>query len=245
MRLHERLSYSRLLDAVVGAPLYHRDDGDGLVTVVVRESQLPERYVRGIMGFRLAQFLRMGWMDPGVAYRRGLYCEEVVRAGAETIHIVTLTGAGRIAGYLALVGSRDVVGLPLDAGWRSWFPAESAHGVDLLGGFAGLGWTTHQVYEIKRFVRDYSMVRGVQWDRVPWHLLLALGRTGLVLGERARLVMGDSRENGALRHVRLMGCEPVVVEGTRPCLPRTELMWPSYEQRVVAKPFVARIPADL
>ncbi|WP_239342274.1 hypothetical protein, partial [Frankia sp. CiP3] len=79
----------------------------------------------------------------------------------------------------------------------------------------------------------------------PWHLLLALGRTGLALGERVRLVVGDSRENGALRYVRLMGCDPVVVDGTRPCLPRTELMWPSYEQPLLAKPFAARIPADL
>jgi hypothetical protein len=198
------------------------------------------------MGFRLAQFLQMGWMDPELAYRRALYHEPLIATpGPETIHTLTLTDTGRIVGYVALVGSSDPVALPLDAPARGLFPAEVAHHVDLLAGFAAPGRDSHQVYEIKRFVRAGSMARGLQRDRVPWHLILALGRSALALNDPIQLVVGDSRENGALRHLRLIGFAPVVVADTRPCLPRTELMWPSYQQPELAKPFSAPVPDKL
>lgn len=247
MRLHDKLSFRRLPDSIEGDPLFRLDGhDDGLTTLSVRQSQLPERYLRAVMGFRLAQFLQMGWMDPELAYRRALYHEPVtVAAGPETIHTVTLTDTGRIAGYVALVGSPDPVALPLDAPQRELFPAEAAHHVDLVTGFAAPGRDTHQVYEIKRFVRALSMVRGVQRDRVPWHLILAIGRSSLALEGQIKMVVGDSRENGALRHLRLLGFDPFVVEGTAPCLPRSELMWPSYEQPELAKPFIASVPRKL
>jgi hypothetical protein len=244
VRLHTRMTFRGLPDAIDGDPIVRLDGfGDGLTTIAVRESQLPARYLRGVMGFRLAQFLHMGWMDPEIAYRRGLYHEPLApSAGPETIHALTLTAAGRIAGYIAYVGSPDAVGVPLDAPERGPFAAEVAHHVELLSGFAAPGRTSHDVYEVKRFVRDRFMERGPVSDRVAWHLLLGLGRCALEL--EVQVVCGDSRENGALRHLRLVGFDPLVIDGTRPSLPRDQLMWPSYEQPQLAKPFAATVPAD-
>jgi hypothetical protein len=245
VRLHERLRWRGLPEAIIGTPLFHhQDNGDGLTTIVVSENQLPDRYLRGIMGFRLAQFLRLGWMDAEIAYQRALFHEPLGEPQpVPTLHTVTLTGAGRIVGYLALVGSADESGLPLDSPNRKLFPAETAHRVELLSGFAGPGLTTHQVFEIKRFVRDLAMPHGPQRDRVPWHLILALGKAASSQPGEIEVVVGDSTEDGALRHLRLLGFDSRVIEGTAPSLPRTELMWPSYEKPKLAKPFAARAPA--
>lgn len=247
VRLHGKLTFRRLLEELDGPPIVRLPDyGDGLTTIVVRESQLPSRYLRGVMGFRLAQFLHMGWMDPDIAYRRGLYHEPLTScSGPETIHTLTLTHDGRIAGYIALVGSPDAVGVALDAPARGRFPAEEAHHVELLSGFAATGRTSHNVVEIKRFVRDRFMERGPVADRVPWHLMLALGRCAPALSDEIDVVCGDSRENGALRHLRLVGFDPLVIDDTRPSLSRDELMWPSYEQKQLAKPFAGLVPEDL
>jgi hypothetical protein len=248
MRWHSGLLYPGLVDAVGPDALCRLGGyGDGLTTVSVRESALPEPFLRGVLGFRLAQFLQAGLMDPDLVYQRRLVCEPVTpAAGPETVHTITVTDAGQIVGYIGLVGSADPVPQPLDSPARAWFPAEVAHDVNLLAPFAAPGRTSHHAYEIKRFVRDCSMPRGTVRDRVPWHLMLAVQRAALRLAG-VQVVLGDSSERGALRHLRLLGFEPTVIEGTRPRLPRSELMWPSYEfpPSRLAKPFACTVPGDL
>jgi hypothetical protein len=210
--------------------------------VCVRQSQLPERYLRGVLGFRLAQFLQTGLMDLELAYRRGLSHEPPVEpTGPETIHTITLTETGKIVGYLGFVGSPDPEPLPLDSPERGKFPVEVAHHVDVLSDYASAERDTHRAWEIKRFIRDRGMERGMQRDRVPWHLILAVGRMAMATG--IQIVLGDSGERGALRHLRLVGIELEVVEDTMPSLPQTELMWPSYlvGRDKLAKPFVGPI----
>ncbi|GAA2746420.1 MULTISPECIES: hypothetical protein [Kitasatospora] len=245
--LHGRLSFGRLPDAIDGEPLFRSTDtGDGLLTLSLRESQIPTRYMKGILGFRLAQYLRLGWISDELVYQEALYHEP---SGApntvENIHTVTLDEAsGRIVGYIGLVCSLDEKPMPLDSPRRSRFPSESAHHVDLVSRFAEPGLTSHHVFEIKRFVREVDMARTDQRWRVPWHLILGLCGAALADGS-VRLVLGDSKEHGALRHFRLIGFDPVVVENTEPRLARSELMWPSYNQQINAKPFVAPLPVRL
>jgi hypothetical protein len=248
VRRHAALRYPGFAEAIDGEPLVRLEGyGDGLTTVSVRESQLPWKYLRGVLGFRLAQFLQTGLMDPELAYRRGLDHEPLVQTtGPETIHTVTVTDAGQIVGYIGLVGSPDPEPLALDDPARGLFPAELAHRVELLSPYAASGRSSHNAYEVKRFVRDRSMPRGVQRDRVPWHLILAIGKVGLATPE-IELVVGDSGERGALRHLRLVGFDLEVIEGSKPSLPRSELMWPSYElpTKRLAKPFVGAVPRAL
>jgi hypothetical protein len=89
------------------------------------------------------------------------------------------------------------------------------------------------------------MPRGEQHARVPWHLMLGVGQAMIALGDRARVVLGDAKEHVALRHLRLAGFDLRVVEGTSPSLPGSDPMAPIYCQEVLAKPFVAPVPADL
>ncbi len=245
--LHRRLRFGKLPDAlreVATATASGYDDG--LVTVVVPQRLIPLRYLTGIFGFRLAQFLHLGMMCPVLVHRRGAFHEPIDRLNeVDSLHAMTIGPDGSLLGYVGLVGSSDPRPLPLDHPERYEFPAEQAHRVRLLDEFARPDLTTHQAYEIKRFVRSWSMPPGPVSDRVPWHLILALSRAVLGLGEAAQVLLGDSREDGALRHLRLIGFDPVVVPDTRPRLPRTELMWLSYEQQQVARPFAAPVPDTL
>jgi hypothetical protein len=246
--LHNRMSYRRLPEEIDGDPLHVHESGDGLVTIAARDSQLPRRYLLGLLGFRLAQFLRLGWMSERVAHRDALFHEPLRPViGQQDIHVVTLCLAtGRIRGYMALAGSRDRRPLPLDAPERTRLIAEHDHRIDLLRPYAGAGWTTHQVYETKRMLRDQAMPRGTEHTRVPWHVLLAAGRVAMALDRSLPrlLLAGDAKERGSLRHLRLLGVRLDVIERTRPWLPETDLLWPLFTTPSPLKPFVGRLGSD-
>jgi hypothetical protein len=244
IRMHDRLTFGGLPEAVDGDPLFLlRNECDGITTLCVHDSQLPDRYRRALLGFRLAKFLQIGFMDPEIVHGCGMHIEPVsALAGPGTVHGISISARGKIIGYMALVGTPDRVPLPLDSVDRARFPAESAHQVDLLGRFAAPGRDTHHVVEIKRLIRDPSLPAGPQTERVPWHLILGLGKTAMRIG--AKVVVGDAHESGALRHLRALGFRAVVVDGTEPKLGRTELMWPSYDRAKPAKPFVAMVQDD-
>jgi hypothetical protein len=247
VRLHADRHYPNLLGAIDGEPLVRLEGfGDGLTTVAMRQDQLSTSWLSAVLGFRLAQFATTGLIDNDLVHDLRLVHEPVVDdVGVATVHVVTLTETGRLVGYVALVGSDDPEPLALDDPDRARFPAEAAHDVDLLSELAAPGRTTHGAWEIKRFVKDRAMPHGPQRERVPWHLIAGLGE--VILADPAnRVILGDSGERGALRHLRLVGMDTSVVEGTRPTLPRTELMWPSYElpTDTRAKPFAGLVTSE-
>lgn len=248
IRLHERLSYRRLPAELMGDPLSLIEDPHrGLVTVTARDSQFPNRYLKGILGFRLAQYLRLSWISADCVHRTAAFHEPLLHAPAvENIHTVTLCRrTWKIRGYVGLACSEDAENRPLDSPHRTPFPTEAAHGVDLLGQYARPGLGTHQAFEFKRFLRDQTMPRGAQHASVPWHLMLGMGEALIGLGDTVRIVLGDAKEHVALRHLRLAGFDLHVVEGTSPRLSESDPMSPIYQQTVVARPFVAPVPSDL
>ncbi|SCL15244.1 hypothetical protein GA0070624_0662 [Micromonospora rhizosphaerae] len=239
--LHRSLRYPEL-PSTVGAGAVSRVEqlGDGLTTIAFSPDAVGQRHLQAVFGFRLAEFVDLAMMSSRLARETALLAEP---PDATVVHTVCLDAEGRILGYVGLLGSRDVIPRRLDDPARSRYPVESAHGVDLLTPFADQAPTTHQVFEIKRFVRAGDVPAGQTRDRVPWHLILALGRSVLTMGRP--LLIGDSRENGALRHLRLVGFDPLVIPDTKPALPRTSLMWSSYLVPDPAVPFASLVPDDL
>ncbi|MEV4706705.1 hypothetical protein [Actinoplanes sp. NPDC049316] len=239
--LHRSLRYPDLASTVGGRALSRVEGlGDGLTTIAFSSDTVDDRHLQGVFGFRLAEFVDLSLMSSQLARETALLAEP---PDATVAHTVVLDGEGRILGYVGLLRSRDVLPRRLDDPGRSRYPVEVAHDVDLLTPFAGNGLTTQEVFEIKRFVRAGDVPSGRTRERVPWHLILALGRSVQPMGRP--LMIGDSRENGALRHLRLIGFDPLVVPDTKPVLPRTSLMWCSYLLPSPAIPFAAVVPADL
>jgi len=246
IEMHSRLTFRRLPLEISGVPDFVSDElDDGLLTVTCRDSQIPPRYLRGILGFRLSEYLRLGLMSRELIYKAALYHEPMAAKGViEDLHTVTIDAkTGQIVGYICMACSPDPKPLPLDSPRRTRFLIERGHDVDLLAEFADPGLTTHNAFETKRFVRAGSISDETKARRVPWHLLLGL-TSAIVKNDDIRLIVGDATEEGALRHLRLIGFDPVVVEGTKPVLPESELVWPMHDL-MKFKPFAALVPKHL
>lgn len=217
--------------------------GDGLTTLAFHSDDVDQDIIDTIMNFRLAQFLKVGLMSASLARRRNLL-REPVNGLENTIHAITLDAEGRIYGYLALVGSSIHRGKMLDDPARPRLPVEEAHHVELLSSFANPGLTIGDAWELKRFVRASQTPTGAVRDRVPWHLIVSVGRVVLARTD-IQIMVGDSKPEGALKHLSLAGFDPLVYPDTLPSLSHDHLMWPSYEQASVAQPFVTLIPEYL
>jgi hypothetical protein len=248
VRLHSELDFRGLADHLIGRPLHFRHDEQyGLTTLTVLDDQLPLRYLNGVLGFRMAQYLRLGWMSERLVYEGAMFRETVDHPdGVQNLHTVSLDSrTGRIRGYIGLACAKDPAPLPLDHPGRYRFPTENAHDIDLVSRYAAPGVSTHQAFEIKRFVRDLEMAAGKAAEVVPWELLLSLGKS-IVRGDgRIKIMLGDAKEHRALRHFRLTGFDVHVETGTSPRLPETDVLAPIYDQDIVAVPFIAPVPADL
>ena len=222
-------------------PMFYVDDlGDDLITVSYRAADLDQRMLDVIYGFRLAEFVARGMMSATLAERTALVKEP--DDGTE-VHVLTFDMTGRLVGYIGLLGLNIYgSGLQLDDPDRPLFPVEVAHGVELLSKFSAPHIDTSNVYEIKRFIRAGNISDRKIRDRIPWHLLLGLGRTVTDQLTNLKLVVGDGRKNGTLQHLKLLGFVPMVVEGTFPKLSEDSLMAPSYDVLDPAVPFVSWLP---
>lgn len=247
LRLHSRQSFGRL-DAELlrtGACLYRSDHGRGVVTSVARSESIPERYLVGLAGFRLSEYLRAGFACEEVVFSRSLFCEPVREFHPADLHVITTdTASGRILGYVALAHSKDPEPRPLNAADRHPFPCEQAHDVRLQNVLREAGdLTTHQVREVKRFVHAHAVTDRSLRLRITLELLAAVTRASHLEGCTTRLLIGDVEEHVALRHLVLLGLDVRLLRGTEPRLNRQNVMHPRYTARNKVLPFYAWTPA--
>ncbi|WSQ09296.1 hypothetical protein OG604_16790 [Streptomyces sp. NBC_01231] len=247
LRLHGRQSFGRL-DAELrrtDACLYRSDHGRGVVTSVARSESIPERYLVGLAGFRLSEYLRAGFACEDVVFNRSLFCEPVREFHPADLHVITTdVASGRILGYVALAHSKDPEPRPLNATDRHPFPCEQAHDVRLQNLLRDAGdLTTHEVREVKRFVHAHAVTDRSLRLRITLELLAAVTRASHLEGCLTRLLIGDVEEHVALRHLVLLGLDVRLLEGTEPRLNRQNVMHPMYTARAKVLPFYAWTPA--
>ena len=83
--------------------------------------------------------------------------------------------------------------------------------------------------ELKRFVHRRTLTDRVL--RLCVTLELILGAGIIMRGLSTRLMIGDVEEQGAARHLILVGLKTSLVEGTRPQLSLQDYLHPAYTQR--------------
>lgn len=242
--LHRELSFGRLLRQVDPRDLAHLAvRGDGLVTVGVQTRHLPHRYLLGLAGFRLAQYLQLGWACESVVHGSAMFGEPAQGVHADDVHVITMSGSGQILGYVSLASCGAAEPAPLLDRDRARYPVEVAHDINVFDHVAPLaGVQTDQVRELKRFVHSRSLVDRTQRLRVSLELLAGAGRVLSHLDPPVRTLVGDVEEKVALRHLILAGLDVQLVEGTQPRLPERDLMHLAYVKRGPVKPFVAHVP---
>lgn len=239
--LQEGLRFPNLMRIGSDNSVYHSRRPGALITLGFRTDQLSDRYLMALQGFRLAQFLELGWVCPTAIANSGMFCEPTTGLRPDDIHVVTLGTDGSILGSLSLTGPSDVTSVRVDDPARSRFPVESAYGIDLLGMAAT--WrprTTDQVRELRRFVHRQSMTDRMQRFRVTLELLLAVLAIGLD-DPAVSLIIGDVQESVALRHLKLAGFQIHLVDGARATVDAGHYLHPAYAKRHSAKPFIAEV----
>ena len=244
--LHRNLSFRLLTGELAERDLLHHEvRGDGLVTLAVRTRHLPHRYLLGLQGFRLSQYLQLGWICEETVYSSAIFAEPVHGASPDDVHVLCLDGGGTILGYLCLTASHDAEPRDLLDPDRSPFPVEEAHGINLFDHVGSLpGTTTDQVRELKRFVHARSLTDRTQRLRVTMELLYGMGRVIAGMRPGIRTLVGDLEEHVALRHLMLAGLDVHLIDGTSPALAQRDLLHHMYVVRGSVKPFVAHLPAD-
>ena len=241
--LNRDLSFRNLARQDPAIFTHFAERGDGLVTLSVPTRHLPHRYLIGLQGFRLAQYLQLGWACSSVAYRQAIFCEPVGVAHADDQHIITMNPTGRILGYVSLATNGDDESRDLFDPARAAFPVEEAHGVNIFDHVAPLpGVGTHEVRELKRFVHSRTLTDKTQRLRVTLELLHGLGQAVASSTPAVRTLIGDVEEHVALRHLLMAGLEVQLVEGTAPRLMTDDLLAHAYTERASVKPFVSHLP---
>lgn len=243
--LHRSLSFRGLTRLDPRTFIHRAERGDGLVTLALETRHLPHRYLLGLQGFRLAQYLQLGWICTDAVYAKAIFCEPVETVHPRDVHVLTMSAAGTILGYLALAGPVDGEPADLLDPDRGRFPVEVAHDINLFAQVPGLpGVRTDQVRELKRFVHSRTLTDRTQRLRVTLELLYGMGQVLASLTPGIRTLVGDVEEHVALRHLLLAGLEVQLVEGTAPHLGDRDLLHHAYVRRASVKPFVANLPTD-
>jgi hypothetical protein len=246
LRMHSRLSFHRMAAELHknNALLYRSDHGQGLVTIAAHTTSIPDRYLMGLAGFRLSEYLQAGFASETVVFDRSLFCEPIRKFHDTDTHVITTEAAsGRILGYVALAHSKDPEPRLLADAERLLFPCEEAHAMRLqavLPDAADL--ETHQIREVKRLVHAHNVTDRALRLRITLELLAGITMAVHAEGGSTRLLVGDVEEHVALRHLVLLGLEVHLLTGTTPALSRQDLMYPMYVTREKVLPFYAWIP---
>lgn len=241
VNLHQKLAFNKLVSSLNGDPIHVRQR-HGYTIVAFQHTQAPRRYQIGVMGFRLAQYLRLGWASAQVVYNDRMLWESIDHASPNDLHIVALDDdSGSIIGYLGAAfvadegDSRDLSAID-----RPRFPVETAHNIDISDWLPPQRVGLSEIMEIKRFVKNPDIQSPMKF-LVP--LELVLGLMGFTVNRSTPIpwAVGDLEMHVALRHLKAFGVDTRVITGTQPSLPASDPMWPMYVRRSEVLPFIGKV----
>jgi hypothetical protein len=243
-RMHQRLRYHRLAEELRGRDGVHIVERHGVTTVVARTGDIGHRYLLGIAGFRLAQYVRLGYVNTAKAATDALFCEPLATIDVNDWHVVCLDSAtGAILGYVELASNGGPAAPVRATADRPLFPVEQTHGIDIFDVVdAPADLSTDQVREVKRMVHNGALDDRRTRYRVSIELILGLQWVFVNATPRVRVIIGDAEAHLTLRHLVAGGVSPIVITGTAPRLPLGHLLQPSYQVRSLVEPFYGVVP---
>ncbi|MBD0706859.1 MULTISPECIES: hypothetical protein [unclassified Streptomyces] len=228
------------LDALVdGEPLFRSTSPEGLLTLTVRGAQLPAAYLDDVYRFRLAQYLKRGWIDEDLAAAAGLAVEPYDTHALEDQHtLVVETETGILRGYGTLARTRSPEHTLLGDDTHLPFVVERDYGLRLAD---ELGATTpsNRVWEGKRLMRDYAMERSQAAVSVPWWVYRGWAEGCLkALAEEGAAIVGDGKPNGAILQLSLLGFHARTLDVPALAVDPGDLFAPMWDQQQRSYPFV-------
>ncbi|TLG08784.1 hypothetical protein FEK35_16510 [Nocardia cyriacigeorgica] len=243
-RMQDELRFHGLAARIDGVEQTRVVERHGVTTVVARTCDIPHRYLLGIAGFRLAQYVRLGFMSAPRMARDALFCEPLDDLNPDDWHIVCLDSAsGEILGYLELAGNGGPAEPVRANPGRRLFPVEEVHGIDIFELVdAPRHLSTENVREVKRMVHNRAIADRRLRYRVSVELILGTQWVAAEATPAMLVVVGDAEAHVALRHIATVGLNPIVLSGTDPRLPDDHLLGPCYRTRSLVEPFYGEVP---
>jgi hypothetical protein len=220
----------------------------GVAVVVLPTRALSEQERLGILRYRLAQYLLLGYFDASVVERERMEHEPRDVVTEDDIHLVAGDErSGQILCYATLRAAAvaDATALMRDLD-RPVFPVERAFGRAVYQRLTGLGDVpVATVREFGRFVKNQAV------DKLDERLIRSAAEVGLALAQvlrgplrdDVRALVGGLEEHVVKRTFDVLQFPVVTVHGAVPYVPESSYTWPLYVRRH-AFPF-AVLRADL
>ncbi|MFF6979675.1 hypothetical protein ACFZAV_18415 [Streptomyces sp. NPDC008343] len=224
---------------VDGEPLFRSASPEGLLTFTVRGAQLPTTYLDDVYRFRLAQYLKRGWLNEELAAAADLTAEPYDAHALQDQHtLVVEEETGRLRGYGTLAHTRSPDHTLLGDDAHLPFVVERDYGLRLAD---ELGTTTpaNRVWEGKRLMRDHAMDRSQAAVSVPWWVYRGWAEGCLrALAEDGAAIVGDGKPNGAILQLSLLGFRTRTLDVPARAADPTDLFAPMWDQQQRSYPFV-------
>jgi CRP-like cAMP-binding protein len=217
-----------------GALLHRRRHGVAVLVLPTRALSTQERL--GILRYRLAQYLLLGFFDSSVVEREGMEHEPPTVVTEDDIHLVAGDErSGQILCYATLraVVVADAARLMRDVE-RPLFPVERAFGRAVYQRLTDLGdLPVATVREFGRFVKNQAV------DKLDERLIRAAAEVGLALAQvlcgrlrhEVRALVGGLEEHVVKRTFDVLQFPAVTVHGAVPIVSESSYTWPLYVRR--------------
>jgi hypothetical protein len=238
----ERVGRARIvgLDEIIGTDLYYRKRRHGVHVDVVRSGGLNAAQVRCLTEYRIAQYLRIGFVDTARVVGLVESGSPLSRSADDDVHVVASTGDGQILCAAILRTLPDVgARVRMSERDRSLFPVEEVYGSGVFNGLRVLpDLPVARIRELGGFVKNWG--RGPVQEltiRAPVEVGVALFR--VISGPLALpidAVIGDLEDSVAKLNLEFFGVRPVLVTGTAPYVSPSSYLGPRYQDRNV-QPF--------
>jgi hypothetical protein len=113
--------------------LYHQPERHGVAVVAAPTISLPSTALAGLMRFRLAQYLDIGFIDRRLAWRDAMHTEPASVVAPGDIHLIAgVPATGEVLCYAVLEQPPDAAaGCRLRSCDRPLYPVERVHGAGL------------------------------------------------------------------------------------------------------------------
>jgi cyclic nucleotide-binding protein len=233
-----RVRLPALLRTPPPGSLYHQPERHGAAVVAVPTTSLPAAAMAGLLQFRLAQYLDIGFIDRRLAHRAAMRSEPASVVAPGDIHVVAgAPGTGEVLCYAVLEQPPDAVaGCRLRSPDRPLYPVERVHGAGLYQRLPILpDLRVAKVRELGRFVKNQRPAAARELvARAVVELGVAVFR--LVAGAlRLTLdaVVGDLEEHVAKQNLDFFHIPSVVIHGTVPYQPSASYLYPRYQLHTV------------
>jgi hypothetical protein len=221
--LCDRASRIRMPELFTNPPpntLYHLPDRHGVSVVVLGTASLRPDQLTKILTYRLAQYIAIGFVDPGLVYDRQMEHEPLANVSADDVHFIAgSSDTGELLCYMVMKG----VAAPPEATFRTHerplFPVEQVFGWGVYHRLQIVpDLPVSRIRELGRFVKNQqASPANESGARAPAEIVVAILRllSGPLAGEVIACI-GDMEERVVKKNLDFFHIPTVVVHGVVP-----------------------------